>query len=244
MFSRAIVCRTIVSLPSRIPINRHLNQLKWKLDYCTKPPGEGPPSVRRLWKLLFGRYLLATNTVTSGLLMLVGDLAAQKIEQRQENAPPDSSYNGRRVFNMTLVGLSQGPLHHYLYKWMDVLLPGASVRTVFKKIGIDQVVISPIFIITYMYSAGLLEGASVAACTDELRHKYWTIYLADWLVWPPTQFINFYLLSPKYRVLYINGITMLYNVFLCYIKHNDDLVALVTGNPATEEKPPTNPSHR
>lgn len=185
--------------------------------------------MRRVWKLLFGRYLLVTNTVSSGVLMLAGDVAAQEIERRLEAKSTTLGLDWQRMFNMTLVGLSQGPLHHYLYKWMDVLLPGASVRTVFKKIAIDQFAISPIFIVTYLYSAGLLEGASVTECTTELRHKYWTIYTADWLVWPPTQFINFYLISPKYRVLYINAITMLYNVFLCYIKHNDDLVMQLTG---------------
>uniref|UniRef100_A0A182MYU0 Pmp22 peroxisomal membrane protein n=1 Tax=Anopheles dirus TaxID=7168 RepID=A0A182MYU0_9DIPT len=190
---------------------------------------------RRVWKLMFGRYLIVTNTVSSGVLMLAGDIAAQEIERRREKKSPSTELDWR--LNMTLVGFSQGPLHHYLYKWMDMLLPGATVRTVVKKIGIDQFVISPIFIVTYLYSAGMLEGASLADCTAEMRHKYWTIYTADWLVWPPTQFINFYLLSPKYRVLYINAITMLYNIFLCYIKHNDDLVSLLTGEQQAEKKP-------
>ncbi|XP_050079880.1 mpv17-like protein 2 [Anopheles maculipalpis] len=185
--------------------------------------------MRRIWKLLFGRYLLVTNTVSSGVLMLAGDMAAQEIENRINNKTASTGRDWKRMSNMTLVGLSQGPLHHYLYKWMDVFLPGASVRTVLKKIAIDQFAISPIFIITYLYSAGLLEGATITECTAELQHKYWTIYTADWLVWPPTQFINFYLITPKYRVLYINVITMLYNVFLCYIKHNNDLILPVTG---------------
>ncbi|KFB49956.1 pmp22 peroxisomal membrane protein [Anopheles sinensis] len=230
MLSRTVVCRSFFYGQQRCR-----GQAPWlRVAFSSKAPSPDPsklePStVRRIWRLMFGRYLLVTNTVSSGVLMMLGDIAAQEIEMRRDHAVPSTGYDWRRVFNMTLVGISQGPLHHYLYKWMDVLLPGASVRTVFKKIGIDQFVISPIFIITYLYSAGLLEGASFTTCTDEIKNKYWTIYMADWLVWPPTQFINFYLLSPKYRVLYINGITMLYNVFLCYIKHNDDLVSLITG---------------
>uniref|UniRef100_A0A499FUY6 Mpv17-like protein 2 n=1 Tax=Anopheles farauti TaxID=69004 RepID=A0A499FUY6_9DIPT len=210
-------------------------------NFCKKAslPRDNEPhyTFGRVWKLLFGRYLIVTNTVSSGVLMLAGDIAAQEIERRRQQKSSSTQIDGRRAFNMTLVGLSQGPLHHYLYKWMDMLLPGATVRTVLKKIAIDQFVISPIFIVTYLYSAGLLEGASVPECTAELRHKYWTIYTADWLVWPPTQFINFYLISPKYRVLYINAITMLYNVFLCYIKHNDDLVSLLIGESQSKNEP-------
>lgn len=43
----------------------------------------------------------------------------------------------------------------------------------------------------------------------------------DWMVWPPTQFINFYYVPVKYQVVYINAVTMLYNVFLSYIKHRE-----------------------
>ncbi|EAT48276.1 AAEL000666-PA [Aedes aegypti] len=187
------------------------------------PPAKPPPgSMKRMWKRLFGRYLLVTNTISSGLLMMLGDVVAQKIEMKRDGSK-QRELDWYRLGCMTLVGISQGPLHHYLYLWMDRALPGTAIRTVLTKIGIDQFVISPIFITTYLYSAGILEGNSVRACTDEITDKFATIYVADWLVWPPTQFINFYWLSPKYRVLYINGITMLYNIFLCYIKHNDDL---------------------
>ncbi|XP_058460103.1 mpv17-like protein 2 [Malaya genurostris] len=178
------------------------------------------PKDRRIWKLLFGRYLLLTNTISSGLLMMLGDIAAQEIELRCDDIQP-RKYDWHRIGCMTLVGISQGPMHHYLYQWMDRILPKMDIQTVFLKIGLDQFIMSPIFIVSYLYTAGLLEGNSIRKCTDECSAKYWTIYAADWIVWPPMQFINFLWLNPKYRVLYINAITMLYNVFLCYIKHND-----------------------
>lgn len=40
-------------------------------------------------------------------------------------------------------------------------------------------------------------------------------------MWPAAQFINFYFLPPHYRVLYVNVVTTLYNVFLSHIKHKD-----------------------
>ncbi|XP_055597669.1 mpv17-like protein 2 [Uranotaenia lowii] len=200
------------------------NSFNRTLSSKATPVQLDPPSTatKRIWQLLFGKYLLVTNTISSGLLMAVGDIAAQEIEQRRHGTE-DQPYNWVRLGQMTLIGFAQGPMHHFLYKWMDRFLPKSDTRTVFKKIGIDQFVYSPIFIVSYLYSAGLLEGNSIQECTDELTDKFSTIYTADWMVWPPTQFINFYLISPKYRVLYINAITTLYNVFICYVKHNDDL---------------------
>lgn len=84
---------------------------------------------------------------------------------------------------------------------------------------LDQIVASPLFIVSYFIPAGLLEGHSMQECNEELGRKFLTVYKVDWLIWPPCQFINFYFLPLRYRVLYINAITTLYNVFLCYIKH-------------------------
>lgn len=47
------------------------------------------------------------------------------------------------------------------------------------------------------------------------------LFQTDWSVWPVAQFINFYFLPPHYRVMYVNVVTTLYNVFLSHIKHKD-----------------------
>lgn len=55
---------------------------------------------KRLLGLLFGKYLLVTNTVSSGLLMVAGDAFAQKIEFDRDTDGKQSdgvNLNGERI---------------------------------------------------------------------------------------------------------------------------------------------------
>lgn len=89
---------------------------------------------------LFGpKYLLLTNTVSSGLLMYIGEIAAQKLDKSNRGPNGETKYDKEKIKQLTVVGISQGPLHHYTYEWMERLLPGTAKMTVFKKILSDQV---------------------------------------------------------------------------------------------------------
>lgn len=75
-----------------------------------------------------------------------------------------------------MVGLAQGPMHHYFYKYLDRLLPKQNLNSVGKKILVDQFVASPLFIISFFYGMGLLEGKRYDECKEELRKKFLTVY--------------------------------------------------------------------
>ncbi|XP_036337159.1 mpv17-like protein 2 [Rhagoletis pomonella] len=181
---------------------------------------------RNIWNKLFGKYLLATNILSSGILMVIGDLIAQEIEYRRhkiESVDFDikhDRYDTNRIWRMFIVGALQGPLHHYVYKWMDHVMPVANMRNTLQKILIDQVIMSPACILIFFYSACYLEQRSVEETNTELCDKFPIIYLMDWTVWPVAQYVNFRYLDTKYRVMFVNVCTALYNIFLSYMKHD------------------------
>ncbi|XP_060528562.1 mpv17-like protein 2 [Cylas formicarius] len=174
---------------------------------------------RSIPTLVFGKYLLTTNIVSSGVLMLVGDACQQEIEYRQHKLK--ERYDLARMTRMFIVGLLLGPIHHYYYLYIAKIMPKRDFTTVVKKIGLDQFMMSPICIATFFYGMGLLEMKTPRNINEEIARKFVDVYVMDWCVWVPTQYVNFYYVPVKYQVLWINAVTMLYNVFLSFIKHKD-----------------------
>ncbi|KAK8727263.1 hypothetical protein OTU49_009790 [Cherax quadricarinatus] len=177
---------------------------------------------RYIWSKLFGRYLWVTNTVSSGGLLAIGDGIQQQIEHVQ-GISITPGYDWGRTGRLFLVGLSLGPPHHIFYLWLDKVLPKRNPKVIFKKIMADQFLAAPFFAVNFFIGAGLLEGKSLSGSWQEFKAKFPTVYAFDWLIWPPTQTLNFYFVPAMYRVLYINVITVVWDVFLSYMKHKDQV---------------------
>lgn len=140
--------------------------------------------------LVFGKYLLTTNIVSSGVLMGVGDLMCQEIEIQRYRIK--KRYDWVRIGNMFIVGCLCGPLNHYFYKWMDKIIPKADFTSATKKIILDQLLMSPACIVLFFYSAGLLEKQTVEECTDEMKEKFVTVYTVSSKVIKPKLKIMFF----------------------------------------------------
>ncbi|XP_077982066.1 mpv17-like protein 2 [Glandiceps talaboti] len=192
---------------------------------------------------LFSKYLFITNTVTCGGLLAMGDVIQQSRERsyhvkqhlKSESATISTGQlhnvvgggqtavamqqDWSRTGRMFVIGLILGPFNHCWYKFLDHILPARTFGIIVRKILLDEIIASPFFATTFFMGMGILEGEGVQKSFDILKEKFLSVYLADWCVWPGAQCINFYFVPTRYRVLYVNSVTLGWDTFLSYVKH-------------------------
>uniref|UniRef100_A0A1B0G890 Mpv17-like protein 2 n=1 Tax=Glossina morsitans morsitans TaxID=37546 RepID=A0A1B0G890_GLOMM len=164
------------------------------------------------------KYLLFTNMGISCVLGAVGDVLEQNYEIYEGEL---KQWNPTRSLNMGISGLSVGVVCHYWYQYLDTRLPSRTFKVVLQKIFLDQVIGSPIYISCFFITMGLLEKKSNREILDEMREKAWKLYVAEWVVWPVAQFVNFYWLPSRYRIFYDNVVSLGYDVFTSHVKHTN-----------------------
>lgn len=117
--------------------------------------------------------------------------------------------------------MSIGIVCHYWYKYLDAKLPGRTINIVLKKVFIDQLVCSPLCILMFFLTLGLLEKSNWSDLKNEIIKKAYRLYIAEWVIWPPAQIFNFYFLPTRYRVLYDNTISLGYDVYTSHVKYDN-----------------------
>ncbi|EEB11761.1 Peroxisomal membrane protein, putative [Pediculus humanus corporis] len=170
-------------------------------------------------KNIFGKYLFLTNTISSGVLMSLGDLLQQEIEYINDNEHTDS-FDWKRNLHMGIIGTVLGPISHYFYLILDKFIPGTDLSSITKKIFLDQSLASPISIVIFFLGLNFLNDEDFETSKSELEKKFLLIYVADCVLWIPFQFFNFCCLASEFRVIYINALTMCYNIFLSFMKYS------------------------
>lgn len=169
-------------------------------------------------KAFSDKYLLYTNLTISLTLSSVGDV----LEQHYERYMGESDrWNKKRTVHMAISGVTVGFICHYWYKLLDGRIPGKGVQVVMKKVLLDQLICSPLYITFFFVTLGVLEDKSKHEVWEEIKDKAWRLYAAEWTVWPVAQIINFYFLPTRYRILYDNTISLGYDVYTSKVKYRE-----------------------
>lgn len=159
---------------------------------------------------------LLVKALTSLTGFTVGDLLAQKAVEGKEEI------DFMRTFRMGAFGaLWHGPSGHFFYGFLDKQFVGTSMKTVFTKVGIDQVIWNPIFGTVFFTYLGLAEGKSTDQIVDKIKADLPTAVTGSWAYWVPAHFVNFRFIPSEQRLLYINCMQIMYNIFLSFLGNKE-----------------------
>jgi protein Mpv17 len=140
-------------------IQQRSDFLKRHMTMTSESPSSEPPS---------------SNRTTPGE-EAVGNRPEEETESTSE------SYDYARTRNMTVIGLIQGPFHHYFYNMLEKQLPGKSAGSICKKTLIDQTIASPVCLGMFFVGLGVLERKSLHEIECEIKLKLmntWKVGLA------------------------------------------------------------------
>ncbi|KAL8607449.1 hypothetical protein ACOMHN_004423 [Nucella lapillus] len=166
-------------------------------------------------KLFSPKLLLYTNAGITVCMSITGDTLQQWYQARRKQKP--TAWDRTRTTRLAGTGLLISPFVHYWYVFLDKWLPQRTFRVLCKKVILDQVICSPVYLCLFMLSLCYMENRSWPEVKANFAKKGRVLFIAEWAVWPPAQFINFFFLPTKYRVLFDNTISFAFDCFWSYV---------------------------
>ena len=124
-----------------------------------------------------------------------------------------------RCARFAVVGLTlHGPYFSYAFPILDAWLgPARTLGAVLKKSAVGNLTVFPVYLAAFYLYMGLLEGKR----GDELKQKFSAFipsYAIGWAFWLPVNMLNFKVVPAGFgRVLYINGMGLVWNTYLSYV---------------------------
>ncbi|KAF6252113.1 hypothetical protein COO60DRAFT_1554956 [Scenedesmus sp. NREL 46B-D3] len=169
--------------------------------------------------------------LTQGL-MRTHNAAAATIRGRSSSAAAAGSSSAGGAFELDLARTARLVAFSALvgtpvaFVWFNLLdqyvMPADPTNplAVFSKVALDQVLMAPCMTSMFFASMALLEGSRGRDVADTVKSKLKPTLLANWTVWPIAHVINFALVPPAQRILYINVINIAWTAFMSHMASN------------------------
>lgn len=153
--------------------------------------------------------------LTSGTVMAAGDAMCQTIRHRfagKRDIKIDLAQSAR----FGLVGLTlHGPFFFYGFRWLDTAFgTNATLRKAVVKTLTGQFTLFPAYTAAFFTYMGLLEGLSLPECGEKVKKTVPATFVTGSVFWPAVNVLNFMMVPPAGRVVYVNVAGLFWNAWL------------------------------
>lgn len=178
------------------------------------------------------RRPLVTKIVTGVVGTIIGDGIAQAtahLSKRHKIKPGQRAarfeYDWARMARLCVYAAAIGtPIGHVWFGLLDKhVFPSRMGHpiTALVKMGLDQAFMAPAGLALFYLTISLMEGKRVSQAVDIVREKFVPTMLANYMLWPAANFINFRFIPPEQRILYVNVIYVGWVSFLSSMASSD-----------------------
>jgi len=181
----------------------------------------GITTTARVAKSSLNTFPLASNCLIYGTMTGLAEFSQQTLLYKILPSPEDRSpYNLANVARYaTLGGLVFCPVLHAWYKWLDKVWPGTTKLVVAQKVALDIVLLSPPEYASFYLLLNLMMGETWQTAKVEVAKKLPTTLIFATAFWVPAQIINFKLVPPRMRVVFVAGCTFVEFNILAFLKN-------------------------
>lgn len=156
--------------------------------------------------LLVEQRPILTQTFTAGILATFADVISQKIVEQKKN------YDLRRTVIMGACGLMYlGPIVSTWYTFLSRLEYTTAIN-----VFLDQFVMSPPLLCGFLILQTILFGNGMKSVNHRLQNDFPDVIKINWMVWIPTQIVNFQFVPFQFRMLFSQVIALFWNCYLSY----------------------------
>ncbi|XP_065106815.2 peroxisomal membrane protein 2 [Paramisgurnus dabryanus] len=180
-----------------------------------------PVRVLQQYLILLKQYPIITKSVTSGILSASGNLLSQALEysKKSKENSPKRKINVLGPVHFGIYGLIiTGPVSHYFYNLLEVLLPTTVSYCLAKRLLLERLIFAPAFLLLFYAVMNALEGKTLADLENKLKASYWSSMKMNWKVWTPFQFININYIPVQFRVLFANLVALFWYAYLASVR--------------------------
>ena len=180
-------------------------------------------------------YPLITKAITSGLIMGCGDIICQYITWDDKKG---AGMDWKRTLKFSFLGgVLVGPACHHWYGYLMRIFPAQTNFAAFQRTVIDQLLFAPVFIATFFTALQILDDEDdsdalgkntrqkngiplnfdIVKIKNKLQQDFWSTMQSNWALWFPAQLVNFRFVPGAYQVLFSNGISFVWNIYLSFV---------------------------
>ncbi|XP_071855090.1 mitochondrial inner membrane protein Mpv17-like [Apostichopus japonicus] len=171
----------------------------------------------RAYQQCLARYPLRTQGITSGCVLGVGDVLAQQLVEKKGL----DGHNYARTARQSFFGvIFVGPVVITWYKLLERIYKGSGKLAPLCKVATDQALFAPFIVSCFISYVAFGNGRTVPEVKSQLKADFVPTLLNAYMVFPPVQLFNFYILPLYYRPVVINIVSVFWNTYLSWKTNN------------------------